>query len=96
MWWLFCYYDYVWPLMALQQTWETLKIGQVISQFMLLGIIPGTDFCLTFTEIVVSGWIIFFILVSLSLYLRGQIIINHLNPYRFCSSQTVYKLIAYN
>ena len=62
MWWLLFYPDIFTPLAYFWQTVANLDIGIHIWRFLLLGLIPGTTYELSFLQISTALWMIAFCL----------------------------------
>ena len=94
MWWLFSLYDFAWPVWALKELVATINFERVTTQFILLGIIPGTKHQINFADIVYMVWFVAFVALTVELFLKAQRIINRMDPYRHFSPQNYINLIS--
>lgn len=83
MWWFFSIQAIVFPILALEHSAVSADLSNIGPQFFLLGLIPGTNFQITFTDIIFCLWLSIFVIFAMNLYLRAQIILAKINLYRY-------------
>jgi hypothetical protein len=90
MWWLYGFYDFVWPMLSLAGAISAIKFNDVFVKFIMLGIVPGTNYQINFGDIIFIFWLGLFIYGVFYLYLKAQKIINHLTPERQLAAKLAY------
>ncbi len=95
MWWLCGIYDFVWPMLSLAGAISAIKFDDVFVKFIMLGIVPGTNYQINFADIVFVLWLGLAVYGVFHLYLKAQRIINKLTPERQLATKLAYiNLIA--
>lgn len=95
MWWLLNFYDFIWPLLSLTQAVGAISLDRVLTRFIMLGIIPGVNYQISFGDIICALWLGLSIYVVYSLFFKAQKIINKVDPYRRLPANVAYiNLIA--
>jgi hypothetical protein len=95
MWWLFGFYDLILPVIALYHLVNNVPLEETAARFILLGIVPFTNYQVTFSQLMIFIWFCLSLLITYKLYFRAQKVLNSVDPYRAISSQQVYlKLIS--
>jgi len=81
MWWLFSIQDIEFPILAIKHLMASIDFSTIGPQFFLLGIVPGTNFQITFTEIVFCLWAFLFTIIVFHLCLKARAILIKINFY---------------
>lgn len=61
MWWLIDLLAFIIPVSLITDNAVTAAFAITFNQFLLLGIIPGTNIQITFTWLIVGSWCAFFV-----------------------------------
>jgi hypothetical protein len=72
MWWFFSFWDISILLIVIDKLLDIAKLDVMIARFFLLGLLPGTSFQITFSEIVIILWVVVFALFIRWFYLYVQ------------------------
>jgi hypothetical protein len=72
MWWFFSYYEIVLPLEIIKHLLGIAHVDIIGTQFVMLGLIPGTNFQITFTDMLFGLWACLFIWLVIKLNKRNH------------------------
>ena len=80
MWWFFGFYDISILFFIFRQLLDLLRLDAIFYRFILLGLLPGTNFRITFNEMILVIWMLFFIVIVYKLFFRTQKILLQIDP----------------
>ena len=86
MWWFFNFQSIILPILNLTHIAGPVRLNVIGAQLFLLGIVPGTNFQITFADIVFIVWAILFAVLVSKLYIRAQKILFKINLISFLTS----------
>jgi hypothetical protein len=90
MWWLLSIHDFIGPWLALKELVGLANLDRTFTTFLMLGILPGTNYQISFGDIICFIWLVIFTYISYRLFFKAQEILSHLDPYRHLSVNTTY------
>lgn len=95
MWQIFSIHDVVFVFLSVKHTVGQIDIEQYVQQFIFLGLVPGTTYQLTFSNILVLGLLMGFTLILMLLHKISKRITKNIDPLKdFPPGFTKFDLIS--
>lgn len=96
MWLFFGLYDISILIFILKHLINLLRLDVIVYRLVFLGLLPGINFQITFAEIVITLWVIFFAITVYKLFFRAQKIIYLIDPFKNLPKNFAISYILYH